>query len=369
MLTGELSVDLKINLSKIKSDFIIVGQGFAGSVLAVMLINKGFKIHVIDAPELSSCSKVGGGGINPVVFKRLTKSWMADEILPVMNTFYSECEKLFNCTLVVPRNVVKLFTEEQEVALWMQKASGEMHNYLESKIYSVSEFKGIKINAAGYAKVKSAAGFIMPDFLAGAKKYIQENGCLTEENFDYAQLLVNEQVVYKEHESGKIIFAEGYCIKNNPFFNYLPFKPVKGEILTITSDEIDLGNNIIKKNVFLAHMYGKVYKTGSTYNWTNLNDHPTTEGREEIESKLRKITDAAYTVIQQEAGVRPSVIDRRPVLGVHPVCKNMLVFNGLGAKGVMLGPYFANELINHLIKGSELNKEVNVERFRQYFVN
>lgn len=341
----------------------------AGSVLAMVLIDKGYKVVVIDKPELSACSKVGGGGINPVVFKRLTKSWMADEILPVMKDFYSYCEKQFGCTLIVPKPMVKLFSEKQEIDLWLKKAAGEMTNYLEQKIYSSGDFKGITLGVCGYSKVINSAGFIMPDFLSGVKKYISDNATLIEENFDYRLLQAGEKINYKSIEANKIIFAEGYLIKNNPLFNYIPFKPVKGELLTITSDDIEIGNNIIKKNAFLVNIYGNVYKTGATYNWESLNDTPTQKGKEELESKLKKITSANYTIISHEAGVRPSGIDRRPILGSHPNYANIIVFNGLGAKGVMLAPYFALHLVNYLTNGAELNNEVNVTRFNKFFVN
>ena len=75
-------------------DFIVVGQGLAGSVLALKLIENGYSIKVIDKPELSSCSKVAAGIWNPVVFKRITKSWMIDELMPEMLNFYRQSEKI-----------------------------------------------------------------------------------------------------------------------------------------------------------------------------------------------------------------------------------------------------------------------------------
>lgn len=353
----------------IKHDFIIVGQGLAGSVLAIKLINKGYKVIVIDKPELSSCSKVGGGSINPVVFKRLTKSWMADELLPVMKSFYSWCEKEFNCTLLVNKPMVKLFTEKQESDLWIKKASAEMHAYLDSKIYYNKTFTGLNIGEGGYSIVKETAAFVMPEFLTGAKKFISEKATIINETFDFSLLQFNETVTYKNIQANKIIFAEGYLIKNNPLFNYIPFKPVKGELLTFTSDTLDIGNYVIKKSSFVANIYGNVFKTGATYNWDSINDEPTAEGREELETKLRKLISSDFTIIKHEAGVRPAGIDRRPILGAHPTKTNAFIFNGLGAKGVMLSPFFADHFIDYLTNGKELNNEVNVARFNKFFVN
>ncbi len=75
-------------------DFIIVGQGIAGSVLSVSLMKEGYTVCVINNSDLSSCSSVAAGIWNPVVFKRLTKSWLADEVVPELNSFYSYAENI-----------------------------------------------------------------------------------------------------------------------------------------------------------------------------------------------------------------------------------------------------------------------------------
>ena len=69
-------------------DFLIVGQGIAGTVLTHTLLEQGKRILVIDEGNPSSCSKVAAGLYNPIVFKRLTKSWMIDELSPVAENFY-----------------------------------------------------------------------------------------------------------------------------------------------------------------------------------------------------------------------------------------------------------------------------------------
>ena len=49
--------------------------------------------------------------------------------------------------------------------------------------------------------------------------------------------------------------------------------------------------------------------------------------------------------------------------------KNVYIFNGLGTKGVMLAPYFAQKLFNHIKLNETLPEEVNVARFNKFFVN
>ena len=63
-------------------------------------------------------------------------------------------------------------------------------------------------------------------------------------------------------------------------------------------------------------------------------------------------------------GFRPTVKDRRPILGNHPKFSNLYVFNGLGARGILNGNYFSINLYHHLENGEEIHPEVDLKRFQ-----
>jgi glycine oxidase len=350
------------------TDFIIVGQGLGGSVLALKLIEQGYSVKVIDKPEMSSCSKAAAGIWNPVVFKRLTKSWMIDELLPELLQFYKQTEKLFNASLITEREIIKIFSEQQEADLWKKKAEEELKNYLDKTIYS-NEIAGIKNSAYGYSKVLQAGNLDVKKFLQLTKQFLMEKESSIEEKFNYDELIVSETISYKDIKAKNIMFADGYLIRNNPFFNYVPFKPAKGEVLTINSKTLNIGSSIINKNSFLMQLEKDTYKFGATYDWNNLNDNTSSDALSDLEKRFSKMAEADHIVTGHEAGVRPSVVDRRPVLGSHPIYQNMFVFNGFGTKGVMLAPYFAQKLMNFIKFKEPLNDEVNVSRFNKFFVN
>jgi glycine/D-amino acid oxidase-like deaminating enzyme len=67
----------------------------------------------------------------------------------------------------------------------------------------------------------------------------------------------------------------------------------------------------------------------------------TDEARKELREKLAILTDASYDVIDQNAGVRPTTMDRRPLIGQHEVFSGLYVMNGLGTKGYMIAPLIA----------------------------
>lgn len=343
-------------------DLIIVGQGLAGSVLSLKLIEHGYSVKVIDKPELSSCSKVAAGIWNPVVFKRLTKSWMIDELLPELLKFYTHQETLFNASLITEREIIKLFSEQQEVDLWKKKAVSELSSYLDKTIYH-DNLKGIKNSSLGYSKVKQAGNLDVKWFLQLTQKYLHERECFINEKFSYNDLKISEIIEYKNIKAKYIVFAEGYLIKNNPYFNYVPFKPAKGEVLTIGSKDLDIGSNIINRNAFLMRLENDTYKLGATYDWDNLNETTSETALNELQNRFAKLSDADHKIIKHEVGVRPSVIDRRPAIGRHPKHSNLFLFNGLGTKGVMLAPYFAQKLCNYIKSNEPLNEEVNVLRF------
>ena len=81
--------------AKRQVDFIIVGQGLAGTLLAHDLLEKGHSVYIIDKPLIASASKVAAGLINPVGMKRCIPSWQADVFLPFAFKRYQSLEKNF----------------------------------------------------------------------------------------------------------------------------------------------------------------------------------------------------------------------------------------------------------------------------------
>ncbi len=61
--------------------------------------------------------------------------------------------------------------------------------------------------------------------------------------------------------------------------------------------------------------------------------------------------------------MRPTVRDRRPLVGTHPIHKQIHVLNGLGTRGVMLGPAMAKALYDAVENQIPLPKEIDIQRF------
>lgn len=343
-------------------DFIIVGQGLAGSVLSLSLIKSGYTVCVIDKPSMSSCSHAAAGIWNPVVFKRLTKSWLADDVVPELMAFYSHTETLFDVKLIHERSILKPFTEQQEKNLWTKKAENE-NNFLDRKIYKDLKLTE-KNTISEYSKVLKAGNLDVKLFLECTKKYLISVTGYLEDHFDHSLLKDNGgEVSYKSVSARQIVFCEGHLISQNPFFRYIPMKPAKGEVLTIYCEELLLEKDILNKGIFILPQGNHTYKVGATYEWEQLNDLVTEQAQQELTKKLEAIISVPYTIIEHKAGIRPAVIDRRPVIGKHPERNNYYVFNGFGTKAVMLAPYFAEKFSKNDFRLQKISIDVSPDRF------
>lgn len=346
-------------------NYIIVGQGLAGTILAQTLFKQGKSLVIIDDPNLSKASKIAAGLYNPVVFKRLVKSWMADELIPCMDDFYTDAEKLLQTNFYFKKQIVRLFAEEQEKTLWLKKTEEPVGKYL-SKTIEENLLSDIIYNPLGSSEVLDAGNLDTRLFLESFRNYFRENKILLEEKFDYDQLKFSENAVtYKTITADKIIFCEGFKTTENPYFSWLPFKLTKGEIITIKLlGDTEVGfDKVINKAVFILPIGNNIYKVGATYEWNELNEYTTEKGKADLVDKLQKVLKIPFEIIDHQAGIRPTVNDRRPLIGLHPQHAALGVFNGMGTKGVMLAPYFAKHFFDFLENNIPLNKEIDINRF------
>ena len=166
---------------------------------------------------------------------------------------------------------------------------------------------------------------------------------------------------------GDTIYCEGFNGKFNPNFSYLPFNPVKGEILDIEIQNLDL-QEIINQGVFVIPLGDNKFRLGATYKWDVLDSISTEEGATILTEKYQKLMKPQMRILSQQAGVRPATKDRRPFLGMHPEIENIGIFNGFGSKGVSLAPFFGKQFVDFLVYQKELHPEVNINRFASLYL-
>jgi glycine/D-amino acid oxidase-like deaminating enzyme len=79
-------------------------------------------------------------------------------------------------------------------------------------------------------------------------------------------------------------------------------------------------------------------------------------------ASLSKLIKCPFEVVDQMAGMRPTVKDRRPLLGILS-SEHILFFNGLGTRGLGMAPLLSQQLYNFTEQNIPLPEEINIQRF------
>jgi len=343
-----------------KENYLIVGAGLSGIAVAFHLIKKGKKVTIVDN-GINHSSLVATGQINPLVFRRMTKSWRVDEFIPYLTYFYQELERLTDSKFFIPIPIRRIFSSEHEKDLWIKKQERvDFESYMES-IKDEDISYDLTINEFGTGRIKNSSYVIAKVFLESSLEWIRNNGTIIHENFDYADINPRTSI-YKDKVYDQIIFCEGSSNNKNPWFKNLPVETTKGEVLTIISKDFPTHESLNRK-CFLIPIGNDHFRLGSTYVWDTNNLDPTEDGKVELLEKLNFLSRKKYEFIGHDVGIRPTSPDRRPIVGKHLEFNKLAIFNGLGTKGYMIGPLLAKEFVDFLLEDTELDKEVMLERF------
>ncbi len=341
---------------------IIVGQGIAGSLLAWFLIKQGKKVLVVDDGFLHSSSRVAAGIIHPITGRRLVKTWKADNLIPFASICYREIETALNANFFHEVPILEIFTSVQHRNEWMARSAEEdIVNYID-RILNAEEIAETVHAPIGGVVLKQSGWLNVNAFISAMKKFLQEQNAYVEGKIEPSEIVFEDEVVrLKEYECEQLIFCDGYSSLTQHFFSNLPFIPAKGEVLTIHCKDLQ-SNYILNQGVFVLPLGENLFKVGSTFNWKDLTAQITNEASEHLQQSLKKMIHADFEIVNHEAAIRPTTKDRRPFLGFHPKQKQLGIFNGLGTKGVMMAPYYADQLALHIAEGKGLDEEVNVIR-------
>ncbi|WP_282778579.1 NAD(P)/FAD-dependent oxidoreductase [Phaeodactylibacter xiamenensis] len=347
------------------ADFIIVGQGIAGTLLAHFLEAAGKSVFVIDQYSPNAASQVAAGIINPITGRRYVKSWRVDDLIPFAVRTYRQLEAQLNIPIFHERNIIRTLFNQGEENDWLSRTGDPAYTPYMLNQPVLDQYATKTVLAYSYGEVTQSGQTDLARLTGAYRKYLKAKGALLEDHFDYSQLtLTPEQATYKNVVSAsQLIFAEGHLGTQNPYFNYLPFGGAKGEVLIVRIPGADF-EKILKHRVFIVPLADSgLYWIGSTYDWKFDDDQPTSRGRDYLEQRLKDVLSLPFEVVEHRAAVRPTVKDRRPFLGQHPEFPALAIFNGLGTKGASLGPYWAHHLAAHLVNGNELDEAVDIGRF------
>ncbi len=342
-------------------DYIIVGLGVAGASF-IQQLDENRQNYIVFDNHSQQSTRIAGGMFNPVILKRFTPAWKAHEWLKYALLQFQKAELKYDKKYIHYIDIYRKLTGVEEQNNWTTASDKPILSaYMKDVVFNAID--GID-TPYGFGVLQGTGIVNVAQLLDDMAVDLKQGHKLIEADFDYDQLQIfPDYVSYQDIKARQIVFAEGYGLKQNPFFKDLPLTGTKGEMLMIET-EADIPY-IVKSNVFIAPNVAQKgqYYIGATYNWEDKTNLPTAAAREHLESKLQKFLNKPYKVVQQKAGIRPTVIDRRPLVGKHPEYKNVAVLNGMGTRGVILAPATAKQLFQYLEFDMPMMKEIDIKRF------
>ncbi|MBC7748978.1 MAG: FAD-binding oxidoreductase [Methylotenera sp.] len=343
-------------------DYLIIGSGLAGISFAEKALQNGKSIFVMDNNSQNS-SQIAGGLYNPVILKRFSEVWKAKEQLELMEQFYAVLEEKLKCTVDFKRPILRKFFSVEEQNNWFAASDKPtLAPFLSIQLIS-KKYPGID-SPYGYGEVLQTGYVDTALLIEKYRAYLIEHTLFQEESFVYDALqLKTSGIRYKDIQAKHIIFAEGFGMHANPYFKDLPLDGTKGELFIIKAPKLDL-DVIVNTSVFILPLGNDLFKVGATYNWKDKTNLPSEEGKTELVERIQEIITCDFEIIAHFAGVRPTVKDRRPLVGTLQNHQTIHILNGLGTRGVMLGPAMAKELFDSIEYQVPLDATIDIRRFK-----
>ncbi|WP_339625374.1 FAD-binding oxidoreductase [uncultured Winogradskyella sp.] len=342
-------------------DYIIVGCGLA-SIAFCEHLRANHKSFVVFDDASQKSSIVAAGLYNPVVLKRFSEVWKAKEQLALALPVYAKIEKELDIKIDYKLRILRRFTSIEEQNKWFTASDKpSLEPFLSTTLvkntnsYIDADFQFGEVHHAGRLDTEI--------LIINYKEFLKQNNWLEQTTFKHSDMqLDSNSVTYNNYKASHVIFAEGFGVKHNPFFNSIPLNGSKGEILTVKAPELKI-DYAIKSSVFVIPLGDDLYNVGSTYNNDDKSNTPTDKAKEELLTKVKTFIKCDFKVIKHVAGVRPTTKDRRPLVGRHTAHKNLYVLNGLGTRGVMIAPYVADKLFRFIENYETLDTDIDVNRF------
>ena len=338
-------------------DYLIVGQGLAGSVFAALLLERGRSFVVVDDHHRTAASKAAGGIINPITGKRLNRPGLIGDLLQGAFSTYPMIERMLGASLFARRNVLRLFTHAIEERRWEVKR--ELPEYQRYVSPTYPEVPANLTSACGGFEITVAGQLDIRQLISRFRALLKAQDRLLEAPFRYDLLRIAPAAVeWADIRARYVIFCEGYRMSENPYFNAIRLNPAKGEVLTLEAQGFR-DSRIIQCGKWMFRSLSGEILAGTTYSWDRLDEIPTCEARDQIRNGLQSFCKFDFEVTDHRAGVRAvTKADNRPIVGVHPKWPRLAILNGFGSKGALQIPFSARQLLENLERNEYLHSEI-----------
>ena len=167
-------------------DFIILGQGIAGTSLAWCLRWAGSRFLVVDRQEPVTSSRIAAGLITPITGQKLIMSWRFEEFWPTAIAFYDRVQSETNTQLFARRSMVRLFTNDVEAATFQRRRdAGEYFGIVSQPVRLVNE-KWFDSPLGGFEMCQGGQ-LDVPGYLDASRKIFEDEGAFLTNDVDVSR--------------------------------------------------------------------------------------------------------------------------------------------------------------------------------------
>jgi len=349
-------------------DFLIVGQGLAGSLLAWELLQHNQTVLLVDDRYSHAASRVAAGIVNPLAGRRMVKSKDLDDCWSSALTTYAELDRQFQQQFFVPKPLIRLFNDSADIDRYRQRTQQAEYQQLLGDCFSAGHSGQPVIDPNG-GFVQLQAGYLNVSVLLEAlQSYFIRQKLLIDTVFDYADVQIGKNSIRWQSQVFKhIIFCEGARTVDNPWFRWLPFQLSKGELLSFRPGSVVPSTAVAHHGHWVLPINEQLMKIGATYTWQWNNDQPSSEAEQQLLAFAKRLLgeDVPMHVIDHRAGIRPTTRDKQPFIGSHPEYTTLHIFNGFGSRGSLIIPHYAKLFIRSLLNPDDncLPGYVDIARF------
>ena len=315
---------------------------------------------------MPSAFSVAAGVINPVTGRWMTKTWNFDQVLPEAVETYRAIEQQFSIQVYRPIPEIRFCQNAEDLKRASRRMRNPRYQDVLSHMVAADEAAPEFNDNFGTFHIDKAAYVDLPKLVNSLRASFAALGQFRDETFLHSELqpaAIGWQ--YRDLRANKVIFCEGAAIQDNPWFKDLPLKPAKGETLLCQSPTLRLPQKLYHhKKWFLPYPDG-TFRIGATYDESDLSDAPTEGKKNELLRTAHKTLKEPHQieVTAHQAGIRPSSLDSRPIIGAHPTDLGLYLINGLGSKGASTAPLMTQQLTDYILKNKPIEVEVKLTRF------
>jgi glycine oxidase len=344
-----------------KQDVIIIGAGIIGLATAERLLLQGAKVTILERNQTGQESSWAGGGIlSPLcpwdyldAVTRLT-SYSARQFPAWISTLHKasgiDPEYEISGLLVLP-------PYDNEIAQRWCSTHG-----IKTEQYALC---GNSLKASSDKTPKHAlflpdiAQVRTPRLLRTLLKRIKNLGGEVIENCTVARLKTARQQVQSIISSRGEFVADYYIVSAGAWSKEilgvhalkLNIKPIKGQMLLFKFDKPPVHTILVQNDLYIIPRLDGHLLVGSTLEDTGFDKITTASARDHLLMHAQTILPSLQKmpIIRQWSGLRPASSNNIPIIGRHPIIRNLLINSGHFRYGVTMAPASAEILVNEIM--------------------